>query len=110
LTRVIHFAVSGNSTRLSIIERPGNTRPNWPMKAGNSQAEWLDIGVTLRGQLFRFAHCSNLGVTFNAYFLALIDGSERGRSGDARSRRQSRRLRSLLVHRLAPYVRSRKTL
>jgi len=48
VTREMHFAAIDNSTRLSIIERPGNMRPNWPMKAGNSHAEWLGIGVTFR--------------------------------------------------------------
>src|SRR6056297_1178547 len=62
-TREMHFAASGNSTRLSIIERPGNMRPNWPMKAGNSQAEWLGIGVTLNTGKSHIAHGSNYGVT-----------------------------------------------
>ena len=62
-TRPMHFAARRNGTRLSIIERLGNTRPNWPMKVGNSQADWLGIGVTRNTGKSHIAHGSNYGGT-----------------------------------------------
>ena len=53
-------------TRLSSIESARNTRPKWPNKAGNSQADWLGIGVTFSTWKSHIPRGSNYGVRSGA--------------------------------------------